>query len=334
VKQSALRLLAAYVERATDRALLRASFLPPLFEAVLADFGATVPSSRDASVFSLMSTIVTKLEDEAAGDVPSILGHLFEPTLAMITADFTNFPEIRLEFYRLLRTINEHCFGAFFAIPPESFGFIVDAIVYGFRHTDRAIAETALSTLLELLHNVSRSPQIAAAFYERFFLQLLQEVLAVLTDTMHKSGFKLQAAILLSLIHSVESGEITTPLAPPPQQAPGQPNALFLREHIARLLATSFDQLTANQVTNVVNGLFALDSDMPAFKNHLRDFMVQLKEFVATENEELYLEEKESMQEEQQRAAALRSLAVPGLVATKLLADADADVANQDDDDD
>lgn len=58
---------------------------------------------------------------------------------------------------------------------------------------------------------------MCSAFYERYFLQLLQEVLAVLTDTMHKSGFKLQAAILLSLIHSVEVGEIVTPLAPTQQ---------------------------------------------------------------------------------------------------------------------
>jgi hypothetical protein len=35
---------------------------------------------------------------------------------------------------------------------------------------------------------------------------LLQEVLAVLTDTMHKSGFKIQATILLALIHGVEGG--------------------------------------------------------------------------------------------------------------------------------
>jgi hypothetical protein len=35
----------------------------------------------------------------------------------------------------------------------------------------------------------------------------------------------------------------------------------------------------------VVNGLFELHADMPAFKNHLRDFMVQLKEFMAAENE-------------------------------------------------
>jgi hypothetical protein len=89
--------------------------------------------------------------------------------------------------------------------------------------------------------------------------------LAVLTDTMHKSGFKLQvaylcvcvcvcieilfaqAAILLSLIHSVESGEIVAPLAAQQQQASGESNSLFLRGHIARLLASSFDQLTPYQ---------------------------------------------------------------------------------------
>jgi hypothetical protein len=40
-----------------------------------------------------------------------------------------------------------------------------------------------------------------------------------------------------------------------------------------------------NQVTNVVGGLFALHDDLPGFKNHLRDFLVQLKEFSSQENE-------------------------------------------------
>lgn len=61
VKSVALRLLATYVEKATDRALLRTQFLPPLFDAVLADFGAASPASRDCNVLMLMRTIVNKV---------------------------------------------------------------------------------------------------------------------------------------------------------------------------------------------------------------------------------------------------------------------------------
>lgn len=35
------------------------------------------------------------------------------------------------------------------------------------------------------------------------------------------------------------------------------------------------------QVTQFVNGLFESRNDLPTFKNHIRDFLVQSKEFSA-----------------------------------------------------
>jgi len=223
-----------------------------------------------------------------------------------------------LEFYRFLRAINEHCFDAFFAMPPETFSTLIDAIVYGFRHTDRAISETALNTLAELLLNVSKDEENANAFFARFFLPLLQEVLAVMTDTMHKSGFKVQATILLELIHGVESGAITAPLS---EEQNNVSNPEFLRQHIAQLLSGSFEQLTPTQVGNVVVGMFQLHDDLPAFKNHLRDFLVQLKEFSSQENEELYLEETEAAAKALEEEQAKRADAVPGLLGAPKLPD-------------
>lgn len=39
-----------------------------------------------------------------------ILEATFEPTLGMITKDFTEFPEHRAGFYHMLREINANCF--------------------------------------------------------------------------------------------------------------------------------------------------------------------------------------------------------------------------------
>jgi hypothetical protein len=44
-----------------------------------------------------------------------------------------------------------------------------------------------------------------------------------------------------------------------------------------------------------VVGLFDLNKDINSFKLHLRDFLVQLKEFSEGDNSELYLEEKEKV---------------------------------------
>lgn len=46
---------------------------------------------------------------------------------------------------------------------------------------------------------------------------------------------------------------------------------------MANLLKTAFPHLTDNQIKITVQGLFNLDQDIPAFKDHLRDFLVQIR---------------------------------------------------------
>lgn len=46
---------------------------------------------------------------------------------------------------------------------------------------------------------------------------------------------------------------------------------------MANLLKTAFPHITDNQVKITVQGLFNLDQDIPAFKDHLRDFLVQIR---------------------------------------------------------
>jgi exportin-1 len=42
--------------------------------------------------------------------VPRIFVAVFECTLEMITRNFEDFPEHRINFFKLLRAINSHCF--------------------------------------------------------------------------------------------------------------------------------------------------------------------------------------------------------------------------------
>ena len=58
----------------------------------------TVPASRDAWVLTLMTIVVDKLSDEAQSEIGGILGRVFEPTLSMITDDFTNYPVFLFDF--------------------------------------------------------------------------------------------------------------------------------------------------------------------------------------------------------------------------------------------
>ena len=71
---------------------------------------------------------------------------------------------------------------------------------------------------------------------------------------------------------------------------------------------------------NFVVGLFELNKDMTAFKQHLRDFLVQLKEF-GEDNADLYLEERESELEQKRKAEIEAAMRVPGIIKPSELQD-------------
>ncbi|XP_022744979.1 protein EXPORTIN 1A-like isoform X9 [Durio zibethinus] len=155
-------------------------------------------------------------------------------------------------------------------------------------------------------------------FYRTYFLTIEQEIFAVLTDTFHKPGFKLHVLVLQHLFCLVESGLLTEPLwdsATVPYQYPN--NGTFVREYTIKLLSTSFPNMTAAEVTQFVNGLLESRNDVSTFKNHIRDFLVQSKEFSAQDNKDLYAEEA-AVQRERERQ---RMLSIPGLIAPNEIQD-------------
>ena len=44
------------------------------------------------------------------GNIPSIFAYIFEPTLAIITTNFVDYPEHRIHFFSLIRAVNDFCF--------------------------------------------------------------------------------------------------------------------------------------------------------------------------------------------------------------------------------
>lgn len=317
VKRETLKLTREFVERAKNPEMVVQQFLPALLVPVLSDYQhAVLDGARESEVLTLMAVCINTLKDAMSTHVPKILESVFECTLQMITKNFEDFPEHRMNFFVLLKAVNDHCFTSLFSIPPEHQKLVVDSIVWAFKHTERNIADTGLETLYALLLNVQRNPQISQGFYGSFFLNLLQDILAVLTDRLHKSGFKMHSTILKHLFTLVEAGQITVPLWTSLNITvpPGSSNSSFLKDHVANMIQSSFPNLTPVQVTAFVTGCFDMSKDLPSFKNHLRDVLVQIKEFATEDNRDLYREETTAASEMEQQAMMKSRLAIPGLV--------------------
>lgn len=329
VKKEILKLMETYIKKAEDLEAVNTNFMPPLLDAILGDYNRNVPTARDAEVLNVMATITSRLGPLLTPQVPAILDAVFEPTLTMINQDFSEFPEHRVGFFKLLRAINLNCFPALLGIPPPQFKLFMDSIIWAIKHTMRDIADTGLNLCLEVVNNFAGAETaVSNAFFQQYFLSIVQDIFFVLTDTDHKSGFKLQSLLLARMFQLVETNQIQAPLFDPAQMAdPTVSNSVFLKEYCANLLKTAFPHVQNSQVQVFVSGLGEFHGDINRFKLALRDFLIQLKEFSSGDNAELYLEEKEA--EAQMKAQAEREMAmrIPGMLKPSQLEDKDEDIS-------
>lgn len=331
VKREVLRVIEACIDTSQekDRKQLRDAIIEPLTEPVLADYHNSIPDAREPAVLSLFSTVVKYMKGDLSNSaVTVIFKSLFGVTLDMIKNNFEDFPDARINFFILLRSVSQHNFCALFALDPvpaqaeKEFSVIINAIVWALKHTERNVAETGLQILLELLRNVDVSP-FANYFYKSYFKIVLNDILSVLTDTFHRPGFKLHSNILMHLIHAICSATVTEPIwkeddAAEVALATGNgtvpaSNTVFLHNHLLKILKDAFPNLTAGQVGEVVKGMMS-GADEKIFKGHLRDFLVQTKEFSAGDNTDLYDEEKQAKMAEAAKAEQERLARTPGLL--------------------
>lgn len=134
----------------------------------------------------------------------------------------------------------------------------MDSIIWAIKHTMRDIAEIGLNCMcasralcttthsfavcLEVINNFAGAEiGVSNAFLQQYFLSIMQDIFFVLTDTDHKSGFKLQSMLLARMFQIVETGHITVPLFDPSTVPdPSMSNSTFLKEYTANLLKSAF----------------------------------------------------------------------------------------------
>jgi exportin-1 len=167
---------------------------------------------------------------------------------------------------------------ALLQIPPAMFKLYVDSVIWGFKHTMRNVAEISLNILYTLMQKFSVCQDIASAgnFFKLYFLDLMQHVFAVVTDTSHTASLTMHATILAFMFQLVEEDKIPVPLYDQ-MTVPAANNALFVNEYVTQLIKQAFSHLTDAQIKVFIEGLFFLNKNILGFKEHLRDFLVQIK---------------------------------------------------------
>jgi exportin-1 len=173
--------------------------------------------------------------------VGNILDSVFECTLDMINKDFSEYPDHRLEFFKLLRTITAHCFPALLKLDARQFKYVIDSCMWASKHDNRDVEYQGLMMCNEL---ISQMAEMAFnEFFQNYFTTILQDVLFVLTDSDHKAGFKYQAVLLSKMFYLVEQNKIQGPVYMPDQAPAGTGNKEFVKQFVGTLLTNAFSNL-------------------------------------------------------------------------------------------
>ncbi|EDV20281.1 uncharacterized protein TRIADDRAFT_51014 [Trichoplax adhaerens] len=317
IKKEILKLISKWIEQSHDPKTVCENFIPPLMNAVLGDYQRSIPAAREPEVLNSFAIIINRLENHIMGHIPVIFTASFQCTLNMINKDFEEYPEHRVNFYLLLQAITKHTFEAFFHIPPDEFSLVINSIIWGMKHTMRNVADTALDMLQTFLENVQLQAADAAkqGFYQAFYVSLLQHVFSVLTDSSHVASLNKQAKILAYMFRIVENGKVKIPLYDPSNAPnPNMDNRTYLLEFIGGLLKQAYPHLLDSQIHIIVKGLFDLNEDTNAFREHLRDFLVQIKEYCGEDVSDLFLSEREAELAKADEEKRKRQMAVPGIL--------------------
>ena len=224
----------------------------------------------------LFLTLNVFSQDDITSQISAIFEGVCECTLEMITKDYEEYPEHRVNFYNLLHQVVLHCFPALLTLSGQKFKVILDSIIWAFKHTMRNVAETGLRILLVLFQKMAEQPsEIGSKFFKTYYTDILEHLFAVVTDSSHFFGLALQSEILAYMFSLVENGKVQAPLDPNSEN-PGT-NCVYIFNFVSNLLKCVFSHLTDAQIKITVQGFFNLNQDLSAFKEHLRDFLVQIR---------------------------------------------------------
>lgn len=294
VKKEFLKLIEEFVSSTDNPLMIATDFMPNFIEPVLLDYKNSPPSIRLPELLACFTVIINALKGDAGRFILPVLEATFEVTMSMINGDYTSHQDLRLNFFQLIKAMVDNCFPALFeGVPEVAQTWVIDSIIHAINHTERNISETGMEIVNSTVEQVSRvGGAFAEHFYKLYYIKLLNCALWVLTDRLHKSGFKHQAQLLKHLFHIIVTNQISTPLWDESDGSipRGITNAQYLSMYVSNLLRSNFPHLASSVSTTFVEKLSVLP-DISQFKSALRDFLIQLKEFAAENNDELFAAE-------------------------------------------
>ena len=269
-------------------------------------------NNKDPNMLLLFSAVLEKIKNNNPDVVATIWKFLCVHTIELIKNDFQSFPDHRMNFFILLKSLISNSFESLFRAQNLSFKKeVIDTITFAINHNTPSMSETGLETLLILLQKVISVgnidyQNIIDPFFTDYFYIIFNDVFNTMTDGFHQSGFKLQVKIIQILIRVIDEKRISEGLF-----NNGENNKTFFLKKLLKDILESFKNITQIQGETFCLAMFNSCSDEHKFKSVMRDFLISLKSFIGN-NEALWEEERKKELEMAKQLEGQKRAFLPG----------------------
>merc|ERR1711933_46081 len=212
-------------------------------------------------------------------------------TLDMIKESMDNYPDHRLAFFKFLYNVNKGCFAVFEQMNATQMQLVINCIMWAHEHIDHQICEYGTKTLNQFLSHIRvRSEQtqngaLITMFYRNFLFLILEKLLCVMTDTLHKSSFGAMCYTLKSIAFDINNSKYLANLS----DNQSINNQQFVASKLSNFIQSKFSHLTTTVIQKFVIGLFELanneeTSDQKPYLQHCQDFLVAIRSIHHNDN--------------------------------------------------
>ena len=274
------------LKRDYDR--IATQFVPDFLDAILTDYTNCSNLYKEYECLNVCSALIETLDVLMNSFIPKIFATLFQSTLDMIKESMDNYPDHRLAFFKFLYNVNKCCFAVFEQMNATQMQLVINCIMWAHEHIDHQICEYGTKTLNQFLQHIrNRSEQtqngaLITMFYRNFLFLILEKLLCVMTDTLHKSSFGAMCYTLKSIASDINNSQYLGNLSDNQQTN----NQQFVAQKLSNFIQAKFCHLTRSVIQKFVIGLFELanseetlasKSESKPYLQHCEDFLVAIR---------------------------------------------------------
>ena len=306
-----IKFLTSLIKNTDDVQLIQNEMLPS-FGSLIDTYNKNLPNNKDPNMLLLFSSLLEKIQNGNPEVVSVIWKLLSQSTIQLIKNDYESFPEHRMNFFILLKSMISNSFESLFRAQNLNFNKdVIDTITFAINHNTPSMSETGLETLLILLQKVISVKSIDLQniidpFFSNYFFMLFNDVFNSMTDGFHQSGFKLQVKVIQIFFQVIDKNVIKENLFDQ-----NESNKNFFLKKLLNDILQAYKNITTTQGEALCLGMINSCNDEHKFKSVMRDFLVSLKSFIGN-NEALWEKKKKKELELAKRLEEQKKSFLPG----------------------